>query len=365
MTSPGGVDDPVRVRSVPAGHPYVAAALDHPRLHLVPDPPVPGAGPGVWWPHPALSIGHVREHAHEWDVVHLHFGAEHLSVEQTRAWVDALADAGVPLVVTVHDLDNPHLREQDHHRALLDVLVPAAAAVLTLTRCAAARIADRWGVRARVLPHPHLAPLARIEEAEGRWRDSEGELLVRVVLKDLRANVEPAIVEAVLAGVRASEVPARLVVDVHPGVLAPDGDRPEVAQLLERVATDPLARVDAHPPWSDEEVHEALGATNVLVLPYTHGTHSGWLELCADLGVLAVVPAHGCYADQHPAVAADGTVPGAFAAAVTRALRDVDAHRRSGAEIAPWQATAVARDEQRREVAAAHAEIHRAIGRTP
>ena len=55
------------------------------------------------------------------------------------------------------------------------------------------------------------------------------------------------------------------------------------------------------------------------------------------------------------AVAADGTVPGAFAAAVTRALSDVDAHRRSGAEIAPWQATAAARDEQRREVAAAHA----------
>ena len=42
------------------------------------------------------------------DVVHLHFGFDHLDAAAAQRWVDALAAAGLPLVLTVHDLRNPH-----------------------------------------------------------------------------------------------------------------------------------------------------------------------------------------------------------------------------------------------------------------
>ena len=34
------------------------------------------------------------------------------------------------------------------------------------------------------------------------------------------------------------------------------------------------------------------------VLPYRFGTHSGWIELCRDLGVHVLAPDCGHYADQ-------------------------------------------------------------------
>lgn len=53
--------------------------------------------------------------------------------------------AGAPLVLTVHDLRNPHHRDVALHDAQLGVLVEAAAAIVTLTPGAAETIRRRWG----------------------------------------------------------------------------------------------------------------------------------------------------------------------------------------------------------------------------
>ncbi|GMA21085.1 hypothetical protein GCM10025862_31060 [Arsenicicoccus piscis] len=134
---------------MPSGHPYVEAILpDEVRL---PDPTPPGQTPGdgVWWPPVVVDADWITRHASEIDLVHLHFGFESFSTEHLSAWLGALDAAGLPLVQTVHDLENPHLQDQEPHRRALDLLVPRAAAVLTLTDTAADVVAQSWGCRRR------------------------------------------------------------------------------------------------------------------------------------------------------------------------------------------------------------------------
>ena len=64
-----------------------------------------------------------------------------------------------PLMYTAHDLRNPHHTDRVVHDGHLDVLIPAADALVTLTAGAAAEIARRWGRQAQVLPHPHVVDL--------------------------------------------------------------------------------------------------------------------------------------------------------------------------------------------------------------
>ena len=115
-----------RLLSIPARHPYVDAVRPDGVRPVWPDRP-------PWDADPVFSPPVVTELAGLADVVHLHFGFDHLDADAAQRWVDALAAAGLPLVLTVHDLRNPHHPTRDRHDAVLGVLVPAAAAVITLT----------------------------------------------------------------------------------------------------------------------------------------------------------------------------------------------------------------------------------------
>ena len=131
----------LRVLPIPAAHPYPLQLRPEPGdgsavVHLA-DPVVPDAPAGQWWPPPALESDWVREHGDEVDVVHLHFGFDASEPTELERWCDSLDAADIPLVLTVHDLVNPHFVDQREHLARLDVLVPRAAAVVTLTEGAA------------------------------------------------------------------------------------------------------------------------------------------------------------------------------------------------------------------------------------
>ena len=51
---------------------------------------------------------------------------------------------------------------------------------------------------------------------------------------------------------------------------------------------------------TDGELWAYLGSIDVSVLAYRFGTHSGWLEACADLGTAVIAPDCGYYAEQRP-----------------------------------------------------------------
>lgn len=310
------VEIPLRVASVPSAHAYVRH-LTVPGTSAgvvrLPDPPVPGAPAGQWWPSPVLEPRWVRAQRSELDLVHLHFGFEHRTALELTEWVTTLRAHDVPLVLTVHDLSNPHLPDQGPHVAALDVLVPAAAAVITLTQGAADEISSRWGRAVHVLPHPHVVDLERL----ARPRPVSPGFVVGLHDKP-RAGNDPEAVRGHLERIVASLPGGR----VHPG----QGPR----------------------RLTDSELWEHLSSLDVLVLAYRAGTHSGFVEACHDLGTTVVAPATGHYAEQAPLLSYDIDDPASLDTALRRAYDS-----RPGPRADP-----AARAAQRAHLAQAHAALY-------
>lgn len=275
----------MNVLSIPAGHVY-SQAIQPPGVQFLPDPDIDGN----WWPHPALEASYWHK-PRDVDLVHIHFGFEHRTPDQLRELVAVLP---VPLVLTVHDLDNPHLEEQAAYHESLGVLVDAASEVVTLTDCAAGVIARRYSRDSvSVIPHPPITCRAS-SEFEAVSVASPGEVPVAVFLKSLRTNAvaDPAFYAAI-----AQRVP--LTVYIH--------DVPATVSLRAELSDVEGLTVVVHDPMDDAALYEAVASHAVCILPYARGTHSGWLEMCRDLGVSVAVPDCGCYADQADTAAAVAT----------------------------------------------------------
>ncbi|MCS0638433.1 glycosyltransferase family 1 protein [Streptomyces sp. LP05-1] len=293
----------VRVASVPAGHVYVRHCADPTgadRVVRLADPR-PNGAPSTsqrWWPPVMLDPAWVDAHHREFDVFHLHFGFDAQGPAALGELVAALRRHGKPLVYTAHDLRNPHQADPGPHLAALDVLVPAADGLLTLTPGAAAEIAARWGRTATVLPHPHVVEPPLI----ARPRTPREGFRAGVHAKSLRPNMAVLPVVRVLAETLAGLPGAELLVNIHreAGDPAAHAHAPEVLAELEGLAGRGLLTLRVHDYFDDDQLWEYLGGLDLSVLPYTFGTHSGWLEACYDLGTAVAAPSCGYYAQQRP-----------------------------------------------------------------
>ncbi len=260
---------------------------------MLPDPTPPGAGPGQWWPPVMWDADWVRANADSFDVMHVHFGMESFAPAHMRGVLQALAEVGRPFVLTVHDLQNPQLVDQAAHLAQLDLLIGAADAVATLTAGAAAEIADRWGRNAVVIPHPRMLDRAdRFAALAPAERPRIG-----IHLKDLRPGVDgPGTVAAASEALRLrAGHGAVLEIHLHQRVRDHDAER-RVRALAE---SDPAIELQVHSRLDDDELAASIARLSAAILPYRHGTHSGWLELCWDLGVPVLAPTIGHLNDQH------------------------------------------------------------------
>ncbi|KQY59816.1 hypothetical protein ASD11_09825 [Aeromicrobium sp. Root495] len=346
----------IRVASVPSSHVYVRhLAVDGTEdVVRLPDPRPRDAGPAAarWWPPRMLEAQWVQDEREAFDLYHVHFGFDARSVEQLDELVQTLRRHGRPLVLTVHDLRNPHQRDRAAHDAQLDVLVPAADDVITLTPGAAREVEERWHRSATVLPHPHvLEPedMARWQERHAaRPRDT---FRVGLHAKSLRPSMDPAaIVPALAEAVR--EVPGGVLqLDMHTDVADPTGRHHHPALLEAARRESDVVELHVHDYFSDDELWAYLAGIDVSVLPYRFGTHSGWLEACRDVGTAVVAPTCGYYAEQGPveSYVMDETAydPDSLVEAVRRA------------RLAPPPPVSVAeRQRQRHEVAVAHQAIY-------
>ena len=292
----------VRVLSVPSGHVYVRHLEPpdgDPGVQRLPDPVVsPHRPQSQWWPPPALEADWVLDHRDEFDLFHLHFGFDARRPDQLADLTAALRAAGKPFLYTVHDLRNPHHDTRDLHDEHLDVLVPAADELVTLTHGAAREIERRWGRAARVLPHPHVVE----EPTLSRPRPEHDGFVVALHLKSLRAGMEPVAVVRALARAVEPLAGARLRVDVHTDVMTPGFPRhdPVVADTLRQLAERPRVDLRVHDYFSDDELWDYFQDVDVSVLPYRFGTHSGWLEACHDLGTPVLTSDVGHIAEQKP-----------------------------------------------------------------
>lgn len=290
---------PLRVAAVPTEHPYVrAVTIDADGIRVRPEPSVPSRPPGQWWPPVLLDPEYLRAHGHEIDVLHLHFGMESVSTAQLRAALYALREARIPLVYTVHDLANPQLEDQTVHLAQLDSVIRAADELITLTPGAADEIRRRWDREATVIPHPRLATIAS-EPALVRAA-AESPVVVGVHLRDLRPNIAGvAVVHALseaVAALNAEGGDVSVRVRLNESVRDQDAAR-EIRSL---VSTSPALHLEQGARLSDADLERWISDLDAVVLPYAHGTHSGFAELSWDLGVPVLDTGCGYVAEQHP-----------------------------------------------------------------
>jgi hypothetical protein len=312
-----------------------------------------------------LDPGWIDEHRAQFDVMHLHFGSESLPAAKLAATLDALHGAGRPLVYTVHDLSHPQLFDQAPHRRQLEMLVSRADGLITLTSAAAAEIEGRWGRRALVLGHP--AMLGPGERPSPVAPAPAAAPVVGLGLRDLRPSIDgPAATAALLdaaARLRRAGTPVAVRVTMRERVRDQAG-RDAVRSLCADAAGDDVQLTEE--PWIDERrFTRELSELAVSVLPYGHGTHSGWLELCWDLGVPVAAPAIGHFAGQHPEpgflasfTAGDGA---SLAGALATLLRRPEAVAGSPARRRAWMQRRQERRELRGTLAAAHLRLYRSV----
>ena len=306
-----------------------------------------------------LTAQWVHEHADEFDAMHVHFGFDAVSPEDLESVVAALRAHEKPLVLTVHDLRNPHHESPEAHAAQLGVLVAAADELITLTPGAAAMILRRWGRNATVLPHPHVVP----DEWLKQPRIPGQSFVIGIHAKSLRANMDPIpLVDALLEALPTLPG-AVLRVDAHTDVMTPGFPRHDeaLATRLQSLADEGLLELSVHDFFTDDELFAYLHGLDVSVLAYRFGTHSGWLEACHDLGTWVVAPDCGFYTDQRPVLSYAASGPTRQASFVD-AVRSAHEHWLAG-EVAP-RATVRGRHTERASLARAHEAIYtRAITR--
>jgi hypothetical protein len=322
------------VGSVPFSGPYLDAVLPPDTVRVG-----PATAPSPW-----MDPDHLRAHAHEIDVLHVHAGYEHMTPAQMETWTAAVRCAGVPLVVTVHQLRPGRYTSGRRYRAQLRTLLATAEVVLTLTPGAADEIADRFGRTAIVVAHPSLAA-----RTPGVGRETR---VVGLHLGSFGPYVpEPAgLLRGALSG--AVSGGGRLRVDVHPGVDVA-ARQPELAALAAAGEVQLRCTAPADPAaWVRylQEVH-------VSVLPDLGGSHSSWVELCRDAGTRVVVPSGGHHAEQWSDVVVYGSDPRTGLDATSLSSAVVAALTRP----APPRADEVWRAEQRDAVRRVHAQVYQQV----
>lgn len=354
----------LKVASVPTRHVYIRhlSDPDDPEgvVERLPDPPVLGASsPNQWWPPMWLEPEYLRAH-HDFDLMHIHFGYDACTVAGLTEVAKILQDLGKPLVLTVHDLRNPHHQDPDLHEAQLGVLVAHADALITLTPGAADEIERRWGRQAEVIEHPHVVDFHRLQRREAtepaRSADrTRAEFRVGLHLKSMRACMDPLAVLPTLIDTVAHIPGGVLQVNGHSDVLRPGGERyaAELSAALAQAGDHVETRI--HDFMDDDAFCTYLEGLDASVLPYRFGTHSGWLEACRDLGTHVIAPTCGYYDQQGPVQSfrmdEQQLDPGSLAGAV------LDAYRAGPAQ----PVTAATRRVQRRSIASRHHDLYRRL----
>lgn len=225
------------------------------------------------------------------DVVHLH----HLDFEPIPRLRSVLAEChrvGKLVVFTAHDL-SPVFGDQAMHNRRLRVLAQHGVPFVCLTPAAEAEVRRRFGVRTNMVPHGYVAapgtPPRPVRRNRGPTRF--------IVYGSLRRNRD---VELVLACWRFARRLDETM--LHLLLRAPSrtslAEHAEAWRAIREHAADPRLRVDVRPYPSDDEVNEAVGKSDCLLLPYRWASHSGQLEHALDLGVLPVAARTGFLPDQ-------------------------------------------------------------------
>lgn len=250
----------------------------------------------------AFSTAWLRARLPETDVVHVLGLRPGQHPDDVRAAVDLVRGSGTPLVVTGYNLGDPDTPEGARLAEQLDVLVPAADAVVTLTEPAAQQMRKRWDVEPVVLPHPHVVNFVRMRQDRPVPHPSgRGRLRVGTHLGSMLGGTEQVELVTALADAVRRTPNADLVVHAHRTVRDAGAlSCSDAFQHVEAAVRSAGGRLVLHDRLSDGALWDHLAGLDVSVVPDLPGAHSIWPEACADLGTWAVLAQDSFAAAQRP-----------------------------------------------------------------
>jgi hypothetical protein len=314
--------------------------------------------------------------AHDFDVLHVQTVEFATEAEIARA-LDGCAARGQGVVATIHDLTPCFEPAGVGFERKVDLVCTRASTVVTLTTGAADELrrsfAGRpWLARLEVIPHGRVVRPASIR----RDTRAPGDTVRYGLFGSFRPSRDTwtAIVNWYYV---LEDEPATLTLLTR----AFDPDRAHdpslrMAEILDfaHARRDRIA-VRMRPYPTDAEVADFMREIDVLLLPYTFGSHSGQLELAFDCGVLPLAGDVGFLREQAAAAApyvhrepiwfdwSDGAQR-SYGGRFARALLEADARVRGAPGWDP-RALDTWRSAQHDEILDAYARIYAAAAADP
>ncbi|MCX4675577.1 hypothetical protein OG413_09690 [Streptomyces sp. NBC_01433] len=293
MTKAASPAQGLRVVHLPARTPY-ARKLNGPDFHILNGTEISS---GTTVPA-AVNAAWLLAHAPlTWlDVLHLH----HIDMEEPvvlERLLDTCVGDGVRVVFTAHDTRPMH-GEISAFTERLHVLLAAHVHWVFLTESSRTEIAGLLGATppGTVIPHGYVVPP---EVLHGREREQPTTASTRFLMfgatRPSRDQLSPVINWSLGVTDPASTLQL-LLRAFSPADFTPNSPVP---LLLETVRHDPRIRLSMRPYPTDDEVTDAGLASDVLLLPYLWGSHSGQLELAFDLNLIPVCSRTGHLPEQY------------------------------------------------------------------
>jgi hypothetical protein len=232
------------------------------------------------------------------DLVHIHF-FEAEPLDTIRCALQRCAEHRKAIVFTAHDLCPVFSRHDPGFENKLVETCSYSQAVVTLTPQAAESLNRNWGVtstKATVIPHGYVL---HPEHQLARSARSHAGLVEFTMFGSFRPNRASylALVDWFYGTARLG---VRMNLLLRPlGPADPQAESTEARSVLSFIRQRE-ERINAVmlPNPNDDVLASFLAQSDVIVMPYVWGTHSGQLELAFDLGLIPVITNVGFYRSQ-------------------------------------------------------------------
>jgi hypothetical protein len=230
------------------------------------------------------------------DVLHVH-SLELADDSVVVRVLDRCLGAGKRVVVTVHDVEAMFGTVDDGYRDLLRQVTGRGIPLVTLTDAAADRIAGLVGTRHKLIVLPHGYVVNPDDPRFGGAGSGAADGVVYAMYGGFRPNrLMYPVCANVMFGTPVRDRLRILTRALSPVELSVASDADQVLGY----ARHPGDKIDLRlrPFPSDEEIAAFLTESDVLVMPYLWGSHSGQLEMAFDLGLVPVIANTGFFREQ-------------------------------------------------------------------
>ena len=224
------------------------------------------------------------------DVLHLH-SIELVDLKTLKNALKQCKTYRKGVVFTAHDVSPMFSDDQKEYGKALKVILNAGALITTLTPSAANYISEKYRIPAEkivVIPHGNVLPLD-----DPRWSKQSGAQDSLRKIFSIHGGFRPL-------GMKNKNAELRMLTrGISEIEFNANADARETIRVV-RSSDNVDLRLIPFP--SDNEIADFVQNSDIVLMPYKWGTHSGQLELAFDLGLPTVITDVGFYRDQYSMV---------------------------------------------------------------